>query len=93
MAQVTLSCTFQITVRHYLSDINLRALLNKFNSVSVVLKVTKNGNHFTKLKHVCVVFEITVSVQVLTVMICPSYVQSSSEPSQDIGSTTDAYGY
>jgi len=89
---VALSCTFQITVRHYSSEINLHAFSYAFNSVSVVLKVTMNGNHFTKSKHSCVVFEITVSVQVLTVMICRSYIHSSSEPSQDFG-TTDAYGY
>jgi len=47
MAQVANSCTFQITVRHYLSDINLHAFSYAFNSVGVVLKVTINGNHFT----------------------------------------------
>jgi len=93
MAQVALSCTFQITVRHYLSDINLHAFSYNLNSVSVVFKVNMNANHFTKPKHVCVVFEITVSVQVLTVMISPSYIQSSSEPSHDFGTTIDAYGY
>jgi len=92
MAQVALSCTFQITVRHYLSDINLHAFSYAFNCVSVVLKMTMYGNHFTKPKHWCVAFEIAISVQVLTVMICRSYIHSSSEPSQNFG-TTDAYGY
>jgi hypothetical protein len=47
MAQVSLSCTIQITVRHYLSGINFHAFSYAFNSVSAVLKVTINGNHFT----------------------------------------------